>query len=258
MANRVVPILMYHGIHDTPDDEGRFDPVYSISRRQFEEQLRWLQENGYRTVTCAGLAGIEPDDKAVVITFDDGDRSNYTVSLDCLRDRGMTAEYFITTDWIGSEHYMNPEQLRTLDRAGMSVQSHGKSHRYLSDLSDEELEEELRGSKQTLEGILGKPVEGLALPGGRGNGAVTRQAQEAGYRYLCTSRLGLNSLAELKPYALKRIAVTRQMELVLFQRLVRGDRWELGRRIARQRLLDGAKRLLGNRLYERLRGGVVR
>ncbi len=258
MDDTPVPVLMYHGIHDSPQDEGLFDPVYSITRRQFEAQLQWLEENGYRTVTCAELMEHEPGDRLAVITFDDGDRSNYSVSLPMLRERDMVADYFITTDWIGGEHHMSAGQLRALDAAGMSVQSHGKSHRYLSDLPAAELEEELVGSKRVLESILGGPVKGLALPGGRGDERVSRQAGAAGYDYVCTSRLGLNPPGGLEPYALRRIAITRQMELDTFQRLVRGDRWEMGRRLARQWLLDGAKRLLGNRLYERLRGGVVR
>ncbi len=258
MDDTPVPVLMYHGIHDSPQDEGLFDPVYSITRRQFEAQLQWLEENGYRTVTCAELMEHEPGDRLAVITFDDGDRSNYTVSLPMLRERDMVADYFITTDWIGGEHHMSAGQLRALEAAGMSVQSHGKSHRYLSDLPAAELEEELVGSKRALESILGGPVKGLALPGGRGDERVSRQAGAAGYDYVCTSRLGLNPPGGLEPYALRRIAITRQMELDTFQRLVRGDRWEMGRRLARQWLLDGAKRLLGNRLYERLRGGVVR
>ncbi len=258
MIGQGIPILMYHGIHDSPDEDGLFDPVYSITRKQFGEQLQWLVENGYRTVTCADLATLEAGEKGVVITFDDGDRSNYTVSLTMLQERGMIAEYFITTDWIGGEHHMAPGQLLELRRAGMSIQSHGKSHRYLSDLPAAELEKELEDSKRELEQVLGETVTGLALPGGRGDGDVCRRAKAVGYRYLCTSQLGLNPQGEIDPYALKRIPITRQMTQEQFQRLVKGSALELGRRVIRQRLLDGAKRLLGNRLYEKVRGGMIR
>lgn len=251
-----IPILMYHGIHDVPGQDGRFEPVYSITRRQFERQLAWLADNGYQSVTCARLEEWNSDARIVVITFDDGDLSNYTVSLPLLQKYGMCADYFITTDWIDSEEYMSPNQLRELDRAGMSVQSHARSHRYLSDLTAEELSEELNGSREVLEQILGKPVTGLALPGGRGGERVVRMARDAGYRYVCSSELGVNSGGGNR-FALQRIPVTRQMELEQFARLVTGDRWEIGRRVLRQRILGRMKKLLGNRLYERLRSRVV-
>ncbi len=243
---------MYHGIHDVTGRDGHFDPVYSITRQQFEQQMRWLAESGYSTITCAEIRDVPSDKKAVVITFDDGDLSNYTVSLSVLRELGMTADYFITTDWIDIECYMNPVQLRALDEAGMSVQSHARSHRYLNDLGDNELAEELSGSKQMLEEILGRPVIGLALPGGRGGDNVVKVAREAGYLYVCNSELGINSPKD-DLFALKRIAVTRQMGIVSFKRLVSGDRWEIGRRVLRQRILDNMKAVLGNRLYEKVR-----
>ncbi len=243
---------MYHGIHDTPDEEGCFDPVYSITRRQFEQQMRWLDENGYETLLYAELDTPRSGKNSVVITFDDGDVSNYTVSLPVLQQLGMTAEYFITTDWIGTACYMNAEQLRALHRAGMALQSHAKSHRYLNDLAEKDLEDELIGSKRRLEQIIGRPVTGLALPGGRGGVKVLQIARESGYRYVCNSELGINT-AHSDPFSLKRIAITRQMSLEQFRRLVTGNRWEIGRRLLRQRMLDGMKRVLGNTLYERVR-----
>ena len=251
-----IPVLMYHGIHDTPGRDGRFDSVYSITRHQFEQQMRWLADNGYNTVVCSEINETPPDKKRIVITFDDGDLSNRTVSLPVLQELGMTAEYFITTDWIGTEDYMNPAQLRELEQAGMSLQSHAKSHRYLSDLTEEELTEELVGSKQALEQIIGRQVTGLALPGGRGGENVVQMAKQAGYHYVCNSEFGVNA-AGTDPFALKRIAVTRQMGMEPFKRLVSGNKWELGRRLLRQQLLDSMKTVLGNRLYEKVRAGFL-
>ncbi len=252
----LIPILMYHGIHDRPGEGGSFEPVYSITRREFGAQLQWLADNGYRTATCRQMEDLAADGKHVIITFDDGDLSNRTVSLEMLQRHSMCAEYFITSDWIGTPGYMSATQLMELEGAGMSVQSHARSHRFLSELDDQEIREELAGSKRTLERILGRPVTGLALPGGRGDRRVVRVAREVGYRYLCNSELGLNSPG-CDPFSLRRIPITRGMDLDTFRRLVTGDRWEMGRRRARQLVLAGLKRVLGNRLYVRLRSGVV-
>ncbi len=253
----LIPVLMYHGIHDEAGRDGSFEPVYSITRKQFEQQLQWLSDNGYRTITCGRINNVPADGKHVVITFDDGDLSNRTVSLEMLQSRAMCAEYFITTDWIGTRDYMSAAQLVELDDAGMSVQSHAKSHRFLNDLDDrEEIREELAVSKQVLEQILGRQVTGLALPGGRGDRRVLRVAREVGYHHVCNSELGLNP-AGCDPFTLRRIPVTRNTSLEQFRRLVTGDRWEMGRRRVRQQILGGMKRLLGNRIYERVRSGIV-
>ena len=60
------------------------------------------------------------------------------------------------------------DDLRELERLGVSIQSHGASHRPFSKLSLPEQEEELTRSKTALEANLEKPVEVFAYPYGDG------------------------------------------------------------------------------------------
>jgi peptidoglycan/xylan/chitin deacetylase (PgdA/CDA1 family) len=62
---------------------------------------------------------------------------------------------------------MSWDQVRALTRAGMDVESHTRWHRVLQTLSDDELREELTGSREELEGQLGRPVRAIAYPVGR-------------------------------------------------------------------------------------------
>ncbi len=39
--------------------------------------------------------------KSVIVTFDDGHESDYTLALPLLRKFNFKATFFITTDWIG-------------------------------------------------------------------------------------------------------------------------------------------------------------
>jgi peptidoglycan/xylan/chitin deacetylase (PgdA/CDA1 family) len=50
---------------------------------------------------------------------------------------------------------MSADQLRALKKAGMSVQSHAKSHRFLDELGPDDVLMEMKASKQALEGLLG-------------------------------------------------------------------------------------------------------
>jgi peptidoglycan/xylan/chitin deacetylase (PgdA/CDA1 family) len=62
---------------------------------------------------------------------------------------------------------MSWDQVRALTRAGMDVESHTRWHRVLQTLSDDELRDELTGSREELEAQLGRPVRAIAYPVGR-------------------------------------------------------------------------------------------
>ncbi|MGH8075196.1 MAG: polysaccharide deacetylase family protein [Lysobacter sp.] len=250
----MVPILMYHGLHDSPHSAGRFDSVYSVTPAAFARQLDWLRANGYAAV------GLEQalDDAAqgspaceVVISFDDGDVSNIEVALPMLRERGMHAEFFITTDFIDQPGMLSAADVRTLAEAGMGIGSHGTSHAFLEDLDEPQLLAELQDSRQRLQSITGQPVSALALPGGRGGDRERRLALALGYRHLLGSVPGVNRRREGD--WLERIAVTRDLDLPDFGRRVtwRGMRPRLLQ--VRHQALGVTKRVLGNAGYERLR-----
>ncbi len=246
------PVLMYHGIQDSEDEPGHFDPIYNVTHKQFKEQLDWLQDNDYKACTLNDATEMATKEKVVIITFDDGDITNFTAALPQLIQRSMPAEFYITTDRIGNEVSMSADQLRKLDQAGMVVDSHGKTHKYLSDLDDDEVRLELKISKQTLEKILGKKINTIALPGGRGDHRTRKLAKELGYKRLCTSVLGYNEKGT-DPFRLKRIAVTRQMSLDTFASLVSADGKVMRKLKIRQFILTSMKTVLGNRLYEIVR-----
>lgn len=254
----MLPVLMYHGLHAGAQAAGHYDPVYSVRPDDFARQLDWLQDNDYQVqrlgAACREDAGAGA--RAIVISFDDGDVSNAEVALPLLQARGLAAEFFVTSGFVGRPGRLRPSDLRSLAAAGMGVGSHGRSHALLEDLDPGTLEAELRDSKRALEDILGREVDALALPGGRGGERERRAALELGYRYLLGSVPGPN-LAPRPGLWLQRLAVTRELGPEAFASLVQ---WRgLGPRIAQARHLALAlpKRLLGNRRYERLRARLL-
>lgn len=253
----LLPVLMYHGLHAGPEDAGRFDPVYSITPDEFRKQLDWLVEHGYRAVRLRDIDSLDAAIKPVIISFDDGDVSNDSVALPLLKERGFAAEFFVTADFIDQSGMLTTANTRALADAGMGVQSHGCTHRYLEDLDDAALASELRDSKQRLERITAHGVDALALPGGRGGERELHLAHELGYRHVLNSAPGVNRGWREGKY-LERVAVTRGMSLDEFAALVtwRGaaPRWQR----MRFRLLRLPKRVLGNKRYERWRSRVLR
>jgi peptidoglycan/xylan/chitin deacetylase (PgdA/CDA1 family) len=249
------PVLMYHGVHAGPETEGHFDPVYSVDPRVFEAHLMALQGLGLHSARLRDLGGIAAA-KPVVITFDDGDVSNYEVALPLLQQYGMVAEFFVVSDRVGRPGWLNADQIRALAEAGMGIQSHARSHRYLSDLSAPDLERELGDSRHRLSLVSGQPVEALSLPGGRGGARELEAARAAGYRHVLGSRPALNHHLD-GPQCLDRIAITRGLPLAEFRDLLQ---WRgAAPRVARFRYeaLRLPKRVLGNALYQRVRELVV-
>ena len=83
--------------------------------------------------------------------------------------------------------FLEVHDLQELAAAGMKIGSHGLLHRSWRDLSDTELDEELRESRRRLEGVLGAPVDWAACPFGAYDRRVLRRVRAAGYRRLFTS-----------------------------------------------------------------------
>lgn len=248
----MLPILMYHGLHRDPGSRGRYDAVYSVHPEMFARQLDWLVQQHHRSVLLDEATATDTGDRRVVITFDDGDVSNVEVALPLLAERGLRAEFFVTTDFIGQLGMLAPDDIRRLAAAGMGIGSHGRTHAFLQDLDTAALMAELDDSRCRLQAICGRPIDSLALPGGRGGERELLAAQRLGYRHLLGSVPGPNRRPRRDGW-MQRLAVTRNLPLDDFAALVqwRGlpPRWMKARHAA----LQMPKRVLGNDGYQRLR-----
>lgn len=247
----VLPILMYHGLHREASSRGRFDPVYSVHPEMFARQLDWLLQQGHRA-RLLDDANANGDGRDVVISFDDGDVTNVEVALPLLLERGMHAEFFITTDFVGQCGMLAPDDIRRLSAHGMGIGSHGRTHAFLADLDMADMVAELDDSRCRLQAICGRPIDAIALPGGRGGERELIAAQRLGYRHLLGSVPGPNRRLRRDAW-LQRLPVTRNLSLDDFAALVhwRGlpARWMQARHAA----LSLPKRVLGNDGYQRLR-----
>ncbi len=252
-----IPVLMYHALEDEEHPAGfidKGDQIYVLSVRQFREQMEYLYHNGFQALLFEEMLSLELfPDKIVVITFDDGHESNYTLALPILKEFGFKAEFFITTDWIGKPHYMKPEQIRKLSMEEMSIGSHGVTHAFMDDLPDGDIERELSESKIILTNIIEKPISSMSAPGGRIRDGVAHLAAKNRYRILCTSRSIL--LYEMtKPIAIvPRFPVRSNDSLADFICIVEKNERFIRNIAIRNSIFSVAKRIIGNRRYVRFR-----
>ena len=253
-----IAVLMYHGIEDENNPSGAKDSgekIYVLDVKTFNEQMRFLYENGFESLLLSDHK--KGSDKSIVITFDDGHVSNFTLALPILQKYGFRAEIFVTSGWIGKENYLNKSQLKELAGAGMRIGSHSITHPFLDDLSEKEIEQELGGSKKALEQIIQASVRGFSAPGGRVSTKVVQIAKKVGYEYVCTSRIGIFR-KNLTMFNIPRIALKQTTTFEDFKKVVTQDQVYFLKKEMVNSSLFLAKKILGNRVYVNLRGRLLR
>ena len=183
-----IPILTFHDL-----SQHSVENKYVITEENFTDHLEYLASHNYNCILpenyCVTFfeSAHKLPDKSVMITFDDGHESNYTIALPILKKYNFKATFFITTDFIDQVGYMTSRQINLLRDSGMSVQSHAKTHLFLNELNNEQIRIELDESKKKLEDILGKPVQSISMPGGRYNNSVIELARQINYLALFCS-----------------------------------------------------------------------
>jgi peptidoglycan/xylan/chitin deacetylase (PgdA/CDA1 family) len=257
MAAGARVFLMYHELEVPGRPLCQSEPGYVryiVSAGDFRGQMNWLRSAGWLglNVTQAFTALERP---GVVITFDDGCETDLLIAAPILSEAGFGAISYVTAGFVGRAGYLSASQVRQLGDGGIEIGCHSFSHPYLTDTNSDGLRKEIIDAKDRLEQITGSKVEHFSCPGGRYNQLVVNLVREGGYRTMATSRTHVN-LSTSNPFELGRVAIMRGTSSSTFQSICEGKRlWQL---TARDRVRDGAKRLLGNALYDRLRASVLR
>lgn len=86
--------------------------------------------------------------------------ANTDAILAIFAEQQVKATFFVV-GWI-AERY--PEMVRAIDRQGHEIGCHSEKHRKIYDLTPDEFREDTRKAKETLEQIIGKPVNGYRAP----------------------------------------------------------------------------------------------
>ncbi len=217
---QAVPVLTYH--HFGKDCTS----PYCMPTALFDQQMRYLRENGYRVITLGKLLNFVQyrhaiPKKSVVIAIDDGNRSAYKVAYPMLKKYGYTATLFIYTDFVGvSKGAITWDQLREMKAAGFEIGSHTKSHSDLTKQREGEsnaaymarVKSELLVSKRLLDKKLRQDTIYLAFPYGRYNERVLAISEQVGYKLGFSVRRGGNPFFA-DPLRLKRDQILkREME----------------------------------------------
>ncbi|MBN2132820.1 MAG: polysaccharide deacetylase family protein [Sedimentisphaerales bacterium] len=214
-----IPVLAYHSV-------GPSESVLSTHPAVFHRQLAYLKARGYGTISLSDYLrqkgrNLTGDERAFLITFDDGFEDLHTYAFPILQEFSFTAVVFLATGFVGQRatwiardmdriqqrlvpnlqmtrskvraeiealrrfqdhRLLSWSQVQEMHRHGIDFQSHSCSHPFLSDLTPRSVRREVAESKAALEAKLGRAIECFAYPYGDYNHPGLKTAlPEAGY-----------------------------------------------------------------------------
>ncbi len=177
-----IPVLMYHRITEASKSD------YDRTPEQFRMDLERLYAEGYRPISLkdfvAGRVDVPAGLSPIVITFDDGDRTQYkaepgsTVPVkDCALeimesfraqhpDFNPQVTFFVNGGVPFGQNDILADKLNYLVQRGYTIGNHTWDHEKLSKQSAEEIQAALGKNAAALEALTGEPVNLLALPYG--------------------------------------------------------------------------------------------
>ena len=214
---QVVPILCYHRFAKDCNS-----PL-CMPAHIFEQQMRYLYENGYRVIGFRQLIDFLEyrhaiPKKSVIISIDDGYRSVYDVCYPILKKYGFHATLFIYTDFINAcKNSLTWKQLAIMKADGFEIGGHTVFHSDLTRQKEGEdtsafmdrIEKELRVSKQIIDKKLEQNTIFLAFPYGRHNQNVLEITRRLGYQVAVTVKRGSNPFFA-DPLTLRRTQILKR------------------------------------------------
>ena len=255
MRNSGTVFLMYHELGLPNRALTQPAPRYKryvIPAPEFDGQMAIIQRSNMCGVNVS--EALRFSESAVAITFDDGCETDLLVAAPVLSRLGFGATFYVIAGFIGKPGYMSAVQLRELATIGFEIGCHSMTHISMAGLSDAVLRREVLDSRSCLEQLLGKSIEHFSCPGGEYDARTIAFVRESGYRSMSMS-LPRTSSATADIFRLGRVPVKRGLGPAKFEKLCRGK--GLGKLAAQFRLQEGARRVLGNKSYYRLREAIL-
>lgn len=247
-------VLLYHYVGPAAPGGLR---RWTIPGERFERDMAFLARRRYVGIRPADwLAWLREGkglpEKPVLITFDDAYADLTAHALPALERWGFGAAVFVVTALVGktnlwderagypSRQLMTGDQIRAWAARGIEFGAHSRTHPELPSLPDAQLQDEIAGSRDELEQVLGRAVETFAYPYGLFDGRV-RGAVRGSFALAFTLQPGINR-AETDRHLLRRNEVTPGDSLLQVAFRVRYgwspvERLRAQARFARRRLL---------------------
>jgi len=228
-------ILMYHMVQE-PLAGAKFNSL-RVSPSVFEEQIKFLSEDGWHFFTMAELVnqGMSLPKKSVAITFDDGYEDNFINAFPILKKYNAKATIYLVVDrhnreWSSKrkkknnnnelmlEPKLQDKQVTSLIESGLiEIGSHTLTHDNLPTLPEEQKRLEIIHSRKQLKEMFNIECQSFCYPFGLYDEADLKLVEQAGYSNATTVEKGMNNLSLVSPYLLKRITISGKDNFYAFK-----------------------------------------
>ncbi len=181
-----VPILCYHQIRDWTDKDSKNAKVYIVPVKNFKDQIKLLHDSGYHAILPDQLMAYLEHGKAlpskpVMITFDDGDLTQYTDALPELDKAGYKATFFIMTVSLNRPRYVTNAQVKELFDKGHTIGCHTWDHHMVTKYTEADWVKQIEKPNATLNKITGTQVKYFAYPFGLWNEPAVEHLKKYGF-----------------------------------------------------------------------------
>lgn len=206
-----VPILMYHHVEPIAQAQAEGHAQLTVDASVFAQQLSYIQERGYTTITLTQLAnffdtGTGLPNKPIILTFDDGYSDFFTYATPALSSRNMKAEFFVSTGLVENPGYVTWDQIQQIKNQGISISHHTWSHANIASGDSSVFARELdTASGQLTEHGYG-PVRVFAYPYGSYSSRSIEALQQRNFSIAVTTKPGRIQCKEQR-FELPRIRV---------------------------------------------------
>jgi len=160
-------------------------PTTSVTLDQFDSHLKEFSKEKYSLVSIEFIIDTiindgELSENTIGISIDDADKSFYEVGWPMFKENNIPVTLFVNTSTIhkNNKNYLNWDQIRELKAEGVSIGAHSHSHYHMSDLTIEEVRNEIEISNNIFLRELGEIPSLFAFPYGETNEEIINLLKE--------------------------------------------------------------------------------
>ena len=186
--NEIAKLLIVKGADVNAKDVEGQTPLDWAEEEKHKEIASLLRKHGGKTgEELQPPSQLLPiPDNLVVLTFDDGNKSDFANVPKVLKKHGFGATFYVT-EGLGflknPQNYLSWEQIRQLHEMGYEIGNHTQHHRNVSHLKSEELAASLAHiDKRCAENKITKPVT-FCYPGFHNNHASVKVLEKHGFLF---------------------------------------------------------------------------
>lgn len=212
-------IIYYHEIVE----QGEGYSYQKLEKDFFEQQMKYLHDQGYKSLYFSELNDSVPD-KSIIVSFDDGFKSVYQNAYPIMKKYHIKGNVYLPTKFIDNDsHFMTWKMVKELSSNGFEMQAHTHNHLDIRTLSKEKMKKEINESNLLFQKHLQYIPQAFCMPYGAFNSKSIRLLKNIGkYEYILGSYYGRVNEKEVNNKVLPRIGISNDDSLTIFEKKIKG------------------------------------